>query len=84
MSGFEDALLAFVRGDLLKGRDVNVDADTYLFDAGMVDSLGILKLIAFLELQIGRPVADSEVVMEHFRSVATIARRFGTGAANDA
>ena len=84
MSGFEDALLAFVRGDLLKGRDVNVDADTYLFDAGMVDSLGILKLIAFLELQIGRPVADSEVVMEHFRSVATIARRFGTGAARDA
>lgn len=70
-------LLEFVRQDLLKGRERNIDAETYLFDEGLVDSLGILRLIAFLELQIGRPIADSEVVMEHFRSVAAMERRFG-------
>jgi acyl carrier protein len=77
MSPLADALLTFVRGDLLRGRDVEVDPDTYLFDEGLVDSLGILRLIAFLELQIGRPIPDKEVMMEHFRSVRTIASRFG-------
>lgn len=77
MAGLTAAVLAFVREDLLKGREVAIDADTYLFDEGMVDSLGILRLIAFLELQLGRSIADSEVVMEHFRTVRAIDRRFG-------
>jgi acyl carrier protein len=76
MSPLTSSLLAFVRGDLLRGRAVEIDADTYLFDEGMVDSLGILRLIAFLEIEIGRPIADSEVVMERFRNVRTIARSF--------
>lgn len=79
MSALTESLLAFVRGDLLKGRAVELDADTYLFDEGMVDSLGILRLIAFIEVEIGRPIADSEVVMEHFRTIRTIDRTFGQG-----
>lgn len=77
MSALAQALVAFVRDDLLKGRDVAIDPDTYLFEEGIVDSLGILRLIAFLELRLGRPIADSEVVMEHFRTVGAIDRRFG-------
>lgn len=79
VSALTESLLAFVRGDLLKGRDVELDADTYLFEEGGVDSLGILRLIGFLELAIGRPIADSEVVMEHFRTIRTIDRTFGRG-----
>ena len=76
-AGFEDRLLTFVRGELLEGRAVHVDADTYLFDAGMIDSLKILRLIAFVEMQIGRKIADREVVMERFRSVRAMADWFG-------
>ncbi len=77
MSDLTGELLAFVRTDLLKDRDVTIDADTYLFENGLVDSLGILTLIAFLELRIGRSIPDQEVVMENFRSVRAIDRRFG-------
>lgn len=77
MTPLTDGLLAFVREDLLKGRDVPIDADTYLFDEGLVDSLGILRLIAFLEGRIGRSIDDREVVMEHFRSVRAMVDRFG-------
>lgn len=79
MTALGAAVLSFVRDDLLKGRDIAMDADTYLFDEGMVDSLGILRLIAFLEIEIGRPIDDHEVVMEHFRTVRTIDRTFGSG-----
>lgn len=77
MTELSDALITFVRDDLLKGRDVPLDVDTSLFSEGLVDSLGILRLIAFLELRIGRPIADNEVVMDYFRTIRTIDRRFG-------
>ena len=83
MSDLTSELLAFVRGDLLKEKNVTIDADTYLFDDGLVDSLGILTLIAFLELRIGRSIPDQEVVMENFRSVRAIERRFGHAHARD-
>jgi acyl carrier protein len=83
VSGLTEALLTFVRADLLKGREVVIDPDTYLFEEGLVDSLGILRLIAFLELQTGRSIADSDVVMENFRTVRTIDRRFGQPAGSE-
>jgi len=83
VSDLTSELLAFVRGDLLKEKNVTIDADTYLFDDGLVDSLGILTLIAFLELRIGRSIPDQEVVMENFRSVRAIERRFGHAHARD-
>jgi acyl carrier protein len=77
VGALEARLLGFVRGELLEGRPIAVEADTYLFADGMIDSLKILQLIAFLELQIGREIPDVEIVMAHFRTVRTIAARFG-------
>ena len=83
MTDLTSELLEFIRADLLadamKEKEVVIDADTYLFDDGLVDSLGILRLIAFLELCIGRTIRDEEVVMEHFRSVHAMTRRFDVG-----
>jgi acyl carrier protein len=83
VSDLTSELLAFVRSDLLKEKNVMIDADTYLFDDGLVDSLGILTLIAFLELRIGRSISDQEVVMENFRSVRAIDRQFGPAQARE-
>lgn len=55
---------------------VTVDADTRLFDAGVVDSLGILRLIAWTERAIGRRIPDREVRMDRFASVRVIADNF--------
>ena len=77
MKTLESRLLGFVRGELLRNRGALVDEDSYLFEDGLIDSLKILQLIAFVEIETGRSIPDAEVVMEHFRSVRTIARRFG-------
>ena len=73
----EERLLHFVRSELLEGGAASVGADTYLF-GGLIDSLKILQLIAFLEWQIGREIPDRDVVMEHFRTVRAIVARFGS------
>lgn len=75
----EEHLLRFVRTELLAERPVEIDGDTHLFADGLIDSLKIVQLIAFLELQTGREIPDTEVVMKHFRTVRTMASRFGGG-----
>jgi len=69
-------LLQFVNDDLLGASTTKVDFDTPLFDGGLLDSLKILRLIAFLELRSGKQIPDELIVMERFRTVDAIARSF--------
>jgi acyl carrier protein len=65
---------------LLADRNLRAEPDTPLFADGWIESLSILKLIAYLELMIGREIVDQEIVMKNFQTVNTIAEQFG---AND-
>jgi acyl carrier protein len=75
-SNTHDRLLNFINDELLANRNLRAEPDTPLFADGWIDSLSILKLIAFVELMIGREIRDEEVVMENFRTVEAIATRF--------
>jgi acyl carrier protein len=70
-------LLTYVNDELLAERNLRAQTDTPLFADGWIDSLSILKLIAYVELLIGREIPDQEIVMENFRTVDTIAEHFG-------
>lgn len=82
MTAFESRVLSFVRRELLHDSTIAIDEHTYLFEAGLIDSLKILQLIAFLEVETGRTIPDREIVMEHFRSVSAMAARFAPGPAH--
>jgi len=45
-----------------------------LLRTGILDSLGILEVVSFVEAEFGITVADEELVPESFESIATIAR----------
>jgi acyl carrier protein len=53
-----------------------VECDTPLFDEGWIDSLKILRLIAFLEVTAGNKIPDELIVMDRFRTIETIAKNF--------
>lgn len=57
-----------------------VDADTRLFETGVVDSLAILRLIAWTESLTGRRIDDREIRMDRFASVRLIAESFAESA----
>jgi acyl carrier protein len=75
-----DKLLGYVNAELLADRNLHAEADTPLFADGWIESLSILKLIAYLELMTGREIRDEEIVMKNFQTVNTIAEHFGTKA----
>ena len=43
--------------------------DESLFASGIVDSLGILELVTFIENEFGILVADEDLVAENFESI---------------
>lgn len=53
---------------------------TLLFEDGLIDSIRILEIIAWVEEASGRTIPDREIRMDRFRSVRRIARHFAKGA----
>jgi acyl carrier protein len=43
-----------------------------LLDEGIIDSVGVMELVAFLEQEFGVKVADEELVPENLDSVANL------------
>jgi acyl carrier protein len=48
--------------------------DESLLDAGLIDSTGILELVAFIETEFSIQMADTDIVPENLDSVETIVR----------
>ena len=72
----KSTILEFINHELLGDSSGTIELDTPLFNDGLIDSLKILQLIAFIEVTTGRTIPDREVVMENFRTVRTIDQRF--------
>ena len=65
-------LMDYVKEELLKGRKVNLTPQDDLLSAGILDSLGILQMVAFIEEQFGYQVPDEDVVFENFVSLEAL------------
>ncbi len=53
-----------------------IDGATPLFAGGLINSIRILEIIAWVERAIGRRVTDPEIRMDNFRTVERIADVF--------
>jgi acyl carrier protein len=66
---------AFVRDTLAPARGLTEVPDGLsLVDSGIVDSLGIFQLIAFLEDTFAIRVGDEEITPENFETIEAIER----------
>lgn len=74
----EAALLDFVKSELLHGRKSDLSPTEDLLSNGIIDSLGILRLVSFIEDQFGIQVPDEGVVYENFHSVHVLANYLAT------
>ena len=51
----------------------SLDDSTRLLEEGIIDSLGVLELVTFLEEEMGVTASDEDLVPENFASVEAIA-----------
>ena len=55
-------------------KDSHIGETDSLLESGIVESLGTLEIVLFLEEEFGLVVEDEDMVADHFESIASIAR----------
>jgi len=66
-------LIEFIKKDLAKGKGIGTlsEADN-LVEAGVMDSLAIMKLILFLEDEFAIRITDEDMALQNFTSIDSI------------
>ena len=73
-TSIETRVEGFIRDKFIFNNDNNFNQETSLFEAGIIDSTGVLELILFLEESFSIEIKDEEIVPENLNSVSNIAR----------
>jgi len=71
-STFADQVRAFVKANYMLGQNDELQDDQSFLDSGIIDSTGVLELVAFLEEQFGINVEDEELTPDNLDSVNVI------------
>lgn len=70
----EQKIRQFITDNFLFREDrASLTDDESLLETGVIDSTGVLELVAFLESEFGLAVADAEIVPENLDSISRIA-----------
>jgi acyl carrier protein len=68
----ENSIRMFLIDNFLFGEDTGLAADASFIENGVIDSTGVLDLIAFIEGTFGIKVKDNEIVPENFDSIRNV------------
>lgn len=69
-----DALVRWLN-ERMAPEDTTIEADTPLFE-GLIDSMRILELIAWLEVETGQVIPDRQIVMKNFSTARRVTELF--------
>jgi len=67
----------YIIENFLFGEEDGLRDDTSFLDSGIVDSTGILELVAYLEEEFGISIADEELIPENLDSIANVVAYLG-------
>jgi len=68
-----EKLTSYILSDvLLDSSQTELEPDDDLLEDGLVDSLGVMRLIAFIETSFGYTVPPEDVTVDSFMSVSAI------------
>jgi len=75
MDSIENSVRSFIEENFLFRTDLAGLSNTEsLLESGVMDSTGVLELVAFLEGEFPIEMSDAEIVPENLDSIASIAR----------
>lgn len=72
-------LMEWVGANVRRDGNAGVLAEDLLMKDGILDSLGMMSLIAYVETLLGREIPDELMAFENFESIAKIQSLFFSG-----
>lgn len=71
--GNEEIIKKFIVDEIISNNSKNnLNYEDSLIEAGVIDSLGIMKMLAFLDEQFSISIEDQEVIPENFETIKAI------------
>ena len=67
-----ETIQQFIVDNFLFGDEKNLSKETQLFEKGIIDSTGVLELVAFIEENFKVSVTDEELIQDNFSSLNAI------------
>lgn len=68
-----DRIREFILSELVQDKSItSLSESESLIESGIIDSLGIQKLLAFLEENLSIQITDDDIVPENFETIETI------------
>lgn len=77
----EPILTDYIAREIVRGNESQVNVNADLLATGILDSLGILQLVAFIEERFKIRVPDEDVVYENFYSITALSSYLTTSQA---
>jgi acyl carrier protein len=69
----EERIRQFIVRELLwEGAPEDLGDDTSLIDSGVIDSLGIVKMVLFLDSEFGIKIPDEEILPTNFDTIRAL------------
>ena len=65
-------LINYIKTEFLHGRNVTIKPEDDLLESGILNSIGLLQLVAYVEETMGIEVPPEDVVYENFHSTAAL------------
>lgn len=65
---FETALIALLNDEISLDPDVAIDLETDLLLTGLVDSLGVVQVVAWMEDELGASIDPIDVTLDNFQT----------------
>ncbi len=64
-------LITYIQSELLNDQHT-ITADQDLLISGLIDSIGVMRLVGFIEKDLGTTIPPKDVTLENFGNVNTI------------
>ncbi|CAB4544791.1 MAG: acyl carrier protein [Actinobacteria bacterium] len=68
-TGFDTDLVEMITREVSLDPSIVIEPDTDLLLTGLVDSLGVVEIVGWIEDRLGLSVDPADVVLEHFQTV---------------
>ena len=67
-------LKSYVANELLEGQEIGLDSTTPLLEWGVINSIEIARLVAYIRDQFGTEIPAEMVIAKHFKDIDSLAR----------
>jgi 2-hydroxymuconate-semialdehyde hydrolase len=68
----KEELVAYIKKEFVEDPDEEINETTPLISSGLIDSLSIISLVAFIDKKFGVKIPDEKGTVENFETITKI------------